>query len=47
MDFEENLFIAGLSAVKEKYGEAIKNHFNVEVVVIDATGLVWSDALAV
>ncbi len=33
MDFEENLFIAGLSAVKNKYGEAIKEHFNVEVVV--------------
>ena len=33
MDFEENLFIAGLSAVKEKYGEKIKEHFNVDVVV--------------
>ena len=33
MDFEENLFIAGLSAVKEKYGEEIKKIFNVDVVV--------------
>lgn len=33
MDFEEDLFIAGLSAVKEKYGEQIKNLFNVEVVI--------------
>lgn len=33
MDFEENLFIAGLSAVKEKFGEKIKEHFGVEVVV--------------
>ena len=33
MDFEENLFIAGLSAVKEKYGEKIKEYFGVEVVV--------------
>lgn len=33
MDFEENLFIAGLSAVKEKFGEKIKEYFGVEVVV--------------
>lgn len=33
MDFEENLFIAGLSAVKEKYGDEIKNLFGVDVVV--------------
>lgn len=33
MDFEEDLFIAGLSAVKEKYGEQIKSLFNVEVVI--------------
>ena len=33
MDFEENLFIAGLTAVKEKYGEEIKNLFNVDVVI--------------
>ncbi len=33
MDFEEDLFIAGLSAVKEKYGEQIKKLFNVDVVV--------------
>lgn len=33
MDFEENLFIAALSAVKEKYGEQIKKLFNVDVVV--------------
>ena len=33
MDFEENLFIAGLTAVKEKYGEQIKRLFNVDVVV--------------
>ena len=33
MDFEENLFIAGLTAVKEKYGEEIKNLFGVEVVI--------------
>ena len=33
MDFEENLFIAGLSAVKEKYGEQIKELFNVDVVI--------------
>lgn len=33
MDFEENLFIEGLTAVKEMYGEQIKELFNVEVVV--------------
>ena len=33
MNFEEDLFIAGLTAVKEKYGEQIKELFNVEVVV--------------
>lgn len=33
MDFEEDLFIAGLSAVKEKYGEQIKELFNVDVVI--------------
>ena len=33
MNFEENLFIAGLSAVKEKYGEEIKRIFNVEVII--------------
>ena len=33
MDFEENLFIAGLKAVKEKYGKEIKELFNVEVMV--------------
>lgn len=33
MDFEENLFIAGLTAVKEKYGQEIKELFNVEVIV--------------
>ena len=33
MDFEENLFIAGLSAVKEKYGDEIKELFGVDVVV--------------
>ena len=33
MNFEENLFIAGLSAVKEKYEEEIKRLFNVEVVI--------------
>lgn len=33
MNFEEDLFIAGLSAVKEKYGEQIKDLFNVEVVI--------------
>lgn len=33
MDFEENLFIAGLKAVKEKYGKEIKELFNVKVIV--------------
>lgn len=33
MDFEENLFIAGLTDVKEKYGKEIKELFNVEVIV--------------
>lgn len=33
MDFEEDLFIAGLSAVKEQYGEQIKELFNVDVVI--------------
>lgn len=33
MDFEEDFFIAGLSAVKEKYGEQIKNIFNIDVII--------------
>ena len=33
MDFEENLFIAGLTKVKEKYGEDIKKLFNVDVII--------------
>ena len=33
MDFEEDLLIAGLSAVKKCYGEEIKRVFNVDVVV--------------
>ena len=33
MNFEEDLFIAGLSAVKEKYGNEIKELFNVDVIV--------------
>ena len=33
MSFEEDLFIAGLSAVKEKYGNEIKELFNVDVIV--------------
>ena len=33
MDFEENLFIAGLTAVKGKYEKEIKELFNVEVIV--------------
>ena len=33
MDFEEDLFVAALSAVKEKYGNEIKEIFNVDVVV--------------
>ena len=33
MYFEENLFIAGLTAVKEKYEKEIKELFNVEIIV--------------
>ncbi len=33
MDFEEDLFITGLSSVKEKYGEQIKKLFNVDVII--------------
>lgn len=33
MDFEEDLLIAGLSKVKEQYGEEIKKLFNVDIVV--------------
>lgn len=33
MDFEENLFIAGLTAVKEKYENEIKELFNIEIIV--------------
>lgn len=33
MSFEEDLLIAGLSKVKEMYGEEIKKHFNVDVIV--------------
>lgn len=33
MDFEEDLLIAGLSKVKEEYGEEIKKLFNVDIVV--------------
>ena len=33
MDFEEDLFIAGLTAVKEKYGVEIKELFNVDVII--------------
>ena len=33
MDFEEDLFITGLSSVKEKYGEKVKELFGVEIVV--------------
>lgn len=33
MDFEEDLLIAGLSKVKEKYGDKIKELFNQEVVI--------------
>lgn len=33
MDFEENLFIAGLTAVKEKHEKEIKELFNVEIIV--------------
>lgn len=33
MEFEEDLLIAGLSAVKEEYGEQIKEKFDIEVTV--------------
>ena len=33
MNFEEDLFITALTAVKEKYGEEIKRVFNVDVVI--------------
>ena len=33
MDFEEDLIIAGLTKVKEKYGKQIKKVFNVDVVI--------------
>lgn len=33
MDFEEDLFIEGLTAVKEKYGEKIKELFDTEVII--------------
>lgn len=33
MNFEEDLLIAGLTAVKEKYGEEIKKLFNVDIIV--------------
>lgn len=33
MDFEENLLIEGIKAVKEQYGEKIKELFNVDVIV--------------
>lgn len=33
MNFEENLFIAGLTAVKEKYEKEIKELFDVEIIV--------------
>ena len=33
MDFEEDLLIAGISKVKEQYGEEIKRVFNVDIVV--------------
>ncbi len=33
MDFEEDLIIAGLTKVKEKYGEKIKEYFGKEVIV--------------
>ena len=33
MNFEEDLLIAGISAVKEKYSEEIKKLFNVDVIV--------------
>ena len=33
MDFEEDLIIAGLTKVKEKYGEQIKEYFGKEVII--------------
>lgn len=33
MNFEEELLISGLTAVKEKYGEEIKKLFNVDVII--------------
>lgn len=33
MDFEENLFIAGLEAVKNSYGEQVKELFGVDIVI--------------
>jgi len=33
MDFEEDLLITGISSVKEKYGEEIKNIFGIDIVV--------------
>ncbi len=33
MDFEEDLLIAGLTKVKERYGEKIKEIFNTEVII--------------
>lgn len=33
MEFEENLFVYSLTKVKEKYGQQIKNLFNVDVVI--------------
>ncbi len=33
MDFEENLLIAGISKVKEEYGEEIKEIFGVDIIV--------------
>ena len=33
MDFEENLIIAGLTKVKERYGDKIKEYFGKEVIV--------------
>ena len=33
MDFEEDLIIAGLTKVKEKYGDQIKEYFDKEVII--------------
>ena len=33
MDFEEDLLVAGINAVKEKYGDEIKNIFGVDVII--------------